>query len=458
MTSIWWVRRDLRLARNAALTAAAQEGRVLPVFVRDPRLAGDGQPRSDRLEASLAELMQSTGGALRIESGEPAQVIAETAARVGARRVHTCREFTPYARRREERVRAELSERGVELLSSGSPYAVAPGTVMTNTGTPFRVFTPFSRAWREALPQIGEESPLEPEWVEPAESSQLDPAAVERGRGFGPVGEQGALEQWRGFLSGPSLASYAEDRNRADLEGTSRMSAHLKFGEIHPLTMLADIFEHPDSESAGAASFISELAWREFYADVLWHSPASAWSDLREDLATLEYDELAPEDLAAWEQGRTGFPFVDAGMRQLLATGWMHNRLRMVTASFLVKDLHAWWPIGARYFMRHLIDADLASNNHGWQWVAGTGTDASPYFRVFNPVIQGKKFDPNGDFVRRWVPELAHIEGAAVHEPWLLPAEAVPDYPRPIVDHAAERVEALARHERAKQAGRQQGG
>ena len=196
-------------------------------------------------------------------------------------------------------------------------------------------------------------------------------------------------------------------------------------------------------------TFADELGWREFYADVLWHRPESAWHDLREELAGMAYDD--PGDaFDAWREGRTGYPIVDAGMRQLLATGWMHNRVRMVTASFLAKDLHAWWPLGARHFLDHLLDGDVASNNHGWQWAAGTGTDAAPYFRVFNPVTQGKKFDPTGDYVRRWVPELAHLEGKAAHEPWEHDVGYDHDYPRRIVDHAEERRVALDRYQAAR--------
>ena len=227
---------------------------------------------------------------------------------------------------------------------------------------------------------------------------------------------------------------------------------HLKYGEIHPRTILAELADHPGSDSEGARRFVTELAWREFYADVLWHRPRSAWRDLRDTLEGMDYDE-GPETAAlveAWQQGLTGYPFVDAGMRQLRAEGWMHNRVRMVTASFLVKDLHVWWPSGARYFLDHLRDGDLASNNHGWQWVAGTGTDASPYFRVFNPVTQGVKFDPDGDYVRRWIPELAHLSGAAAHEPWRAADGYDHGYPERIVDHAEERRETLRRYDRAR--------
>jgi deoxyribodipyrimidine photo-lyase len=247
------------------------------------------------------------------------------------------------------------------------------------------------------------------------------------------AGEAAALATWDEFLTGV-LDRYADLRDRADLAGTSGLSAHLKFGEIHPRTLLSGLT---------ADVFRSELAWRDFYADVLWHRPESAREYLRPEFARMSYDR--DDDLFdAWRAGRTGFPFVDAGMRQLLAEGWMHNRVRMVVASFLVKDLHQEWTRGAAHFMRHLVDGDLASNSHGWQWTAGCGTDASPWFRIFNPVAQGRRFDPEGDYVRRHVPELRGIAGAAVHEPWRV---GVPGYPDPVVDHAEERRVALDRYE-----------
>jgi deoxyribodipyrimidine photo-lyase len=225
------------------------------------------------------------------------------------------------------------------------------------------------------------------------------------------------------------------------------MSPHLKWGEIHPRTMLADL---ASSRAESAATYRTELAWREFYADVLTRRPDTARKYLRPEFATMEYDEPG-EAFEAWREGRTGYPIVDAGMRQLRATGWMHNRVRMVTASFLVKDLHVEWQHGARHFMRWLVDGDLASNQHGWQWVAGCGTDAAPYFRVFNPTTQGRKFDPDGSYVRRWVEELRDVDPRYVHEPSQDPAGLPSGYPEPIVDHAEERREALARLERMKQ-------
>jgi deoxyribodipyrimidine photo-lyase len=239
-----------------------------------------------------------------------------------------------------------------------------------------------------------------------------------------------------------SLGGYGETRDRPDLDATSRMSVHLKWGTIHPRTMLADL-------GPGDERFRKELAWREFYAHVLYRWPKSAHDYFDGRFATMAWARPNTNAFRAWQDGRTGFPIVDAGMRQLRAEGWLHNRVRMIVASFLVKDLHIEWQHGARHFMQHLVDGDLASNQHNWQWTAGTGTDAAPFHRIFNPVRQGRQFDPDGAYVRRWVPELRAVDGSAVHEPWTL-AQPPADYPERIVDHAAERQRALARYRAAR--------
>ena len=408
----------------------------MPLFVLDPALLRAGGRRAGRLFASLRALDEQLGGALVVRAGRPEEVVPQVAAEAGARAVHVSAETTPYGRRRDERVDAALGP--VPLIPTGSPYAVTPGRILKDDGTPYRVFTPFSRAWL-ARGWRGPASRTQPEWL--ALGGEEIPAGDAH-----EAGEVAALVRWQQFRDGP-LARYASERDRPDLDTTSRLSIPLKYGEIHPRTILADIAGRPGTER-----FVVELCWREFYADVLWHAPGSAWRDLTPALASLPYDEPDPDVLDAWRAGRTGYPLVDAGMRQLLAEGWMHNRVRMVTASFLVKHLHVWWPHGARHFLEHLLDGDIASNSHGWQWVAGTGTDAAPYFRIFNPVTQGLKFDPDGAYVRRHVPELAHLSGAAAHEPWKHPAGYAHGYPERIVDHVAARAEALARYEQARAA------
>lgn len=445
MTAILWYRRDLRLGDHPALLAAAAAGEdVLPVFVWDPRLVASGGRRTERLRASLAALDADTGGALVVRTGDPAQAITALAAEVGADQVHVTRETTPYGRRRDERVSTALATDGRLLVETGTPYAVGPGVVLTSGHTAYTVFTPFSRAWRDHGWPSPAGGPENITWHRGVAGEPLPEPTDD-------VGEAAALERWRAFLA-EDLATYDAGRDRPDLDTTSRMSVPLKYGEIHPRTMLADLARHPGAGGASTERYVAELAWREFYADVLWHEPRSAWHDLRTGLAGMPYDDGPEVDalVEAWRRGRTGYPLVDAGMRQLVAEGWMHNRVRMVTASFLVKDLHVWWPVGARHFLDHLLDGDLASNSHGWQWVAGTGTDASPYFRVFNPVGQGLRFDPDGAYVRRWVPELAHLPGSAAHEPWKHPDGYDRGYPERIVDHAEERREALERYERAR--------
>lgn len=444
-TSVLWFRRDLRLRDHPALHEAAGRGAVLPLFVIDPELwKPAGAAKIAWLAATLRQLDESLGGRLVIRLGDPAEIVPRVAREVGATSVHVSRECEPGGLARDHRVVAALGEIDVEGVATGSPFAVDPGTLLTKGGTPFKVFTPFAAAWRDHGWEPPLPRPNEVSWVESDSDGRvgamLDKAVRESPIDLPPAGEEAARQRWERFLD-EALADYASDRDRPDLEGTSRMSADLHLGVVHPRQLLADL---DGRRGRGAETFRTELAWREFYADVILANPGSAWQDLRP--LNLPYDE--PEDaLRAWREGRTGYPFVDAGMRQLLAEGWMHNRVRMVTASFLTKDLHVWWPTGAAHFLDHLIDGDLASNNHGWQWVAGTGTDAAPYFRVFNPITQGKRFDPDGEYVRRWVPELRHLIGAAAHEPWTHDDGYAHDYPRRIVDHAEERRVTLERYD-----------
>jgi deoxyribodipyrimidine photo-lyase len=431
-SSVMWFRRDLRVRDNPALLAALEDGPATALFVVDPVLwSGAGAARRAWLAANVLALADRIP--LTIAYGDPADVVPRVA---GDRRVHVAAETTPYGRRRD----AAVGER-VELVATGSPYAVGPGRVLNGSGEPYQVFTPFARAWREHGWPEPARTPRSPDLAE----ADSDPKALELLEGAvadAPIelpgaGEDAAWRRWRSFRD-DRLDDYASGRDRPDRDGTSRLSPYLHLGVLHPRSILAEV--------GASSTFATELAWREFYADVLWHSPESAWSDLKPALKGLRYDD--PDDaIEAWRTGTTGYPIVDAGMRQLLATGWMHNRVRMITASFLTKDLHSWWPLGARHFLDHLIDGDVASNNHGWQWVAGTGTDASPYFRVFNPITPGKKFDPDGAYVRRWVPELDHLAGKAAHEPWKSDVGYEKDYPLRIVDHADERREALERYQ-----------
>jgi deoxyribodipyrimidine photo-lyase len=442
-TAILWLRRDLRLADHPALLAAADEAdEVLPLFVLDDvlrRLAG--APRLAFLYRCLRDLSGRTGGALRIIAGRPEQVLPELVRATGAGSVHISADAGPYGRERDTRVSAALE---VPLVATGSPYAVTPGTLRKTDGTPYRVYTPFAKAWWARGVRGPAPRPEGARWTDGGQPTEAVPDDPDLGSVvLPPAGEAAALAQWRRFTEA-ALSSYDRDRNAPAVDGTSGMSVHLKYGCIHPRTMLADLgASDADRKLAG------ELIWRDFYADVLWHRPDAARTALNPAMAGMAYD-ADEERFRAWAAGRTGYPFVDAGMRQLLGEAWVHNRVRMVVASFLVKDLHLDWRRGARHFMAHLRDGDLASNSQGWQWVAGTGTDAAPYFRVFNPVKQGLEHDPHGDYVRRWVPELRDVPGPAVHEPWRLAGGAPGGYPEPIVDHAVERAEALRRYADAK--------
>ncbi|MEO5653746.1 MAG: deoxyribodipyrimidine photo-lyase [Marmoricola sp.] len=448
MTSIMWFRRDLRLRDNPALRAAAADGPVLGLFCLDPALWRTAGPaRRAWLAASLRALDASIDGRLCVRLGSPESVVPRLADDVGAGAVHVSNDFAPYGRARDVAVVDALPD-GVRGVATGTPYAVMPGVVRNGSGAPYKVFTPFNKAWRTHGWDDPAPAPRGVQWLEVADdervAAMLDEALSQAPDGMPTAGEDAARRRLSSFLD-RDLDEYAEARNDPAADRTSRLSAYLKLGVIHPRQVLA---ETSSNRTQGARTFESELAWRDFYADVLHHNPKSAWEDLR-PVPGLTYDDHE-DALEAWRSGTTGFPIVDAGMRQLLAEGWMHNRVRMITASFLTKDLHVWWPVGARHFLDHLVDGDLASNNHGWQWVAGTGTDASPYFRVFNPVTQGLKFDASGDYVRRWVPELAHLTGKAAHEPWDAEDGYAHGYPKRIVEHAAERQVALDRYQRGR--------
>jgi deoxyribodipyrimidine photo-lyase len=443
-----WFRRDLRLLDNPALLDACDADGVLPLFVLDPALWEPAGPsRRWYLAQSLRSLdadLRERGGRLSVLRGNPVREVVRAAREVGAARVHVAADFGPYGHRRDQDVEQALADAGVELVRTGSPYAVAPGRVRNGSDAPYQVFTPFSRAWLAHGWREPAGTPGDVDWLTLDGTVEVPDVDLPVGLDLPQAGERPARERWGRYVE-EHLADYAEDRNRPDLDATSHMSVHLKWGEIHPRTMLADLTGH---RGKGPVTYRTELAWREFYADVLFRRPDSAREYLRPEIGRLAYDEPG-EAFRAWQEGRTGFPIVDAGMRQLRAIGWMHNRLRMIVASFLVKDLHVEWQHGARHFMHWLVDGDLASNQHGWQWTAGSGTDPAPYFRVFNPTTQGRKFDPDGTYVRRWVPELADVDPKHVHEPSASPDGVPAGYPEPIVDHKAERLEALSRYEAA---------
>jgi deoxyribodipyrimidine photo-lyase len=429
---VLWFRRDLRLRDLPSLAAAAAgDTAVLACYVLDPRLEDSAGPRRLQfLYDSLRELRAALEGRLLVTRGRAPTVIPAIARAVEATAVHISADYSPFGRQRDEAVRTALRDDvGIPLEATGSPYLVSPGRLTKADGSAYKVFTPYHGRWREhGWPTPAMSGPKTANWIEPGDltgaGDNLD--IPDPGTELSiPAGERAARRQWSKFVD-DGLAGYDSNRDRPDLDATSRMSAYLHFGNIHPRTMATDL----TGRSAGARAYLRELAFRDFYATVLAEWPDSAWWNWNRDFDAIEVEQGrdAERAFAAWQDGRTGFPMVDAGMRQLRETGFMPNRVRMITASFLVKDLHLPWQWGARWFLAQLLDGDIASNQHGWQWAAGCGTDAAPYFRVFNPQAQAEKFDPSGAYVRRWVAELDTA-----------------DYPEPIVDHREERAEALRR-------------
>jgi len=462
--TLWWVRRDLRLADNPALGAAAADGAgVLPLFVLDPVLlaSAKGTGRRRWLMAALhnldADLRSGGGPGLSVVEGRPADVVPRVAAQAGAGEVHITADFGPYGRRRDAAVEQALAVDGRTLRATGSPYAVAPGTLRKDDGTPFQVFSPYHRAW--LAHGVHDPAPA----VDVAATTWL--AAIDRTQPEDPdpdlldvASEAATTRKWHAWLEreADGVDDYARMRNLPATDATSRLSKALRWGHLHPRTALADLAPRG---SKGASALAREISWRDFFADVLWHRPDAVTVPVKTEFRQMSYDDVAAPAVAArltaWQAGRTGYPLVDAGMRQLVAEGWMHNRLRMVVASFLIKDLHLEWTHGGQWFMEHLHDGDVANNQLNWQWVAGCGTDPAPFFRVFNPITQSEKFDPDGAYIRRWVSELADVETKFIHAPWTDPAGPPPGYPPPIVDHGVERKEALARYERMRDSGRQ---
>jgi deoxyribodipyrimidine photo-lyase len=469
-TVLWWIRRDLRLSDNQALAAAlASAEQVIPVFVLDPVLLDSpyvGDKRVAFLFGGLRQMdadLQARGSRLVVRRGEPLAELSGLLGEAGANGVFAEEDFSPYARQRDGRVAEALP-----LHLAGGVTVHPPGTVLKADGAPYTVFTPFSRAWK-ALPLPSEHEVLAvPQSLPtvhdlpslPIPDLPSLPAAVP----FSP-GEAEAQRRLDAFvdLDEASIYRYAEGRNRLGEDGTSRLSPYLRFGMVSARQAIVSALAAADTasdsqEHKGAQTWLNELIWREFYVHILYHFPQVRGSSFRP-----EYDQIAWENdagaFSAWCEGRTGYPVVDAAMRQLVQTGWMHNRARMIVASFLVKDLLIDWRWGERFFMQHLVDGDPAANNGGWQWTAGTGTDAAPYFRIFNPILQGKKHDPEGIFVRRWLPELARVPDRYLHAPWEMPGDVQreagcvigQDYPAPIIDHAWARERTLSAYARARE-------
>lgn len=446
MTSIWWIRRDLRLTDNRPLQAAIKTGAVFPVFILDPRLLSKPAARrhSFLFEGlhTLDKDLRACGSYLILREGEPLGSLQKLVEETGASSIFAEEDFTPYARRRDAQVMRELP-----LTLTGGQTIHHPGCILKKDGKPYTVFTPYSKSWKAQLSNID---------LMPAPGEIITPTGIPSGSlpaysvnpGFS-AGEQEALVRLEEYTFN-KIHAYSENRNRMDLDGTSALSPYLRFGMLGLRQALQAVLQEMGrKKSTGAETWLNELIWREFYIQILYHFPHVRQTAFNPSLANIPWRNN-PLEFEAWKTGTTGIPVVDAAMRQLRDTGWMHNRARMIVASFLVKDLLVDWRWGEAWFMENLLDGDIAANNGGWQWTAGTGTDAAPYFRIFNSVLQSLKFDPNGDYIRRWVPELRDLDGRHVHAPWEkgIKIQAYPEIP--IVDRSIVKERTLEAYRSSK--------
>ncbi|MBL9165374.1 MAG: deoxyribodipyrimidine photo-lyase [Planctomycetaceae bacterium] len=477
-TTIVWLRQDLRLADQPALHRAASRGRVIPVYIHAPEEEGDWPPGGasrwwlhHSLE-SLDEQLRQLGSRLIRRRGTTQDILNELLEETGASAVYWNRRYEPAAIERDKTVKATLLAKGVQAESFNGSLLYEPWTIRTKQDAPYQVFTPFWKACL-ATETVHESLPAPRELVSPSkwpvslplDELELLPTISWDAQFYETwqVGAPAAERRLQQFVN-EAVGRYHEDRDRADLDGSSRLSPHLHFGELSPRQIWAAIEKSTGKVPAGksklgqgAEVFLKEVGWREFAYHLLYHFPSTTNEPLREQFRRFPWRRSATE-LRSWQRGQTGFPIVDAAMRQLWATGYMPNRTRMIVASFLTKDLRLSWQQGARWFWDTLVDADLANNTLGWQWTAGCGADAAPYFRVFNPTMQAEKADPDGDYIRRWVPELATLPTKWLREPWTAPAEELAaagvklgkTYPQPMVDHHEARDAALAAYERVK--------
>ena len=474
---IMWFRQDLRLGDNPALCAACENGPLIAVYVLDDetpgpwRMGGASRWWLDKSLSALDQSLKKHGIDLLLRQGPADRIIPDLAQEIGAASVHWNRCYEPYAIARDARIKERLKQQGIHGESHNGSLLYEPWTIQTGQGDPYRVFTPFWRACR----QFGDPAtPLPPpEKISAAPSPEserlrdwnLHPKhpdwSVGLKRCWKP-GEAGARMRLASFLD-VGLENYKQGRDRPDLENVSMISPHLHWGEISPRQVWTAVRAHVDRNEAFSLDndverFLTELGWREFSYHLLYHFPNFPEKNYNRRFDDFPWQEPDKKMLAAWQKGQTGYPIVDAGMRQLWQTGYMHNRVRMVVASFLTKDLRYHWRWGEDWFWDTLVDADLANNSASWQWTAGSGADAAPYFRIFNPVRQGERFDPEGAYVRRYVPELKDLDTKWIHQPWQAPPEALSmadirlgeTYPHPIVDHGQERDKALAAYEKIK--------
>mgnify|MGYP002400792840 CR=1 FL=1 len=431
--------------------AALERGPVAPLFVIDERLIRGRWPSPNRVAfmleslGALREQIRARGGELHVRWGTPEVEVAAFAREAAASEVFVSRDYSPYARQRDKRVAAQLEALGIGFHAWRGVLVHEPEDVAKDDGTPYSVFTPFYRRWSELTRRRVIDAPAELRGarLDAGRLPSLEDIAIgSAAAGLLAGGEPAARERLERWVDG-GLAGYAERRDMLGDGGTSRLSQDLRWGLLSPLEVV--------ERCATSPKFVAEVAWRESYYHILWHHPRVVHEPFQRQYADVAWS-TDRYGLDAWKAGRTGFPVVDAAMRELLETGYMHNRARMIAASFLTKDLLIDWREGERHFMTHLVDGDLANNNGGWQWAASTGTDAQPYFRIFNPYSQGAKFDPDGRYVRRWVLELRHVPDRYIHQPHTMPRHVQEearcvigrDYPAPIVDHAEARERALA--------------
>ncbi len=471
MTTLVWFRQDLRLADNPALAAAVARGAIVPVYILDDTSGVRAIGAAGRwwLHHSLTALSKSLGG-LVLRRGDPSTVLAALVSETGATRVVWNRCYEPEAIARDTAIKTALTASGIEVESFNGSLLFEPWELKTLTGGPYKVYSPFWRACLKLPVSAPVSAPkLKPTLhgakSDPLASWTLLPKQPNWAAAFAPEwtpGETGARARLETFFVG-GLAGYGELRNRPDLPNISRLSPHLHWGEISPRQIWAAThmrIETSTSPRGDADKFLSEIGWREFAHHLLFHFPTLPTRNWKPAFDAYPWSDDKAQ-LVAWQKGQTGYPIVDAGMRELWATGYMHNRVRMIVASFLIKHLRIDWRQGEAWFWDTLLDADLANNAASWQWVAGCGADAAPYFRIFNPMEQGRKFDPNGDYVRRWCPEIARLPNTVLHAPFEAPAEILracgvslgKTYPRPIVDHATARQAALAGYGAVKAAG-----
>ncbi len=436
MITIWWIRRDLRLTDNPALLSALAAGSVLPVFILDPAFDSSSARRKNFLYDGLHALdkdLRERGSFLVIRKGKPLGVLTQLGKDIKADAIFAEEDFTPYARKRDLEIKHQLP---LHLVSGQTVHH--PTSVLKSDGKPYTVYTPYSKAWKVKLPEKLNLYPA-PEQINTPKGIKSEPLPLFEPNPHFPAGEKEALVRLEEFTF-KKIHSYGDDRNRMDLDGTSSLSPYLHLGMLG-LRQAVSLAQQAigQKKGAGAEVWLNELIWREFYIQILYHFPHVTKTAYNQSLANIPWRNNVSE-FEAWKRGETGVPVVDAAMRQLKEIGWMHNRARMIVASYLVKDLLIDWRWGEAWFMENLLDGDIAANNGGWQWTAGTGTDAAPYFRIFNPVLQSAKFDPNGDYIRKWIPELRGLDAKDIHAPWEKGIK-VKGYPeRPIIERDKDRT------------------